>query len=710
MTRLLAAAVGLIAAWTVAAQAPAPAPDVAWPREAKGADGTVILVYQPQIETWADNNLTARAAVAVTRPGEKEPSYGVIELAARTAIDKASDVATLSALRVTKSSFPGASEEDAKRYLATLRGAVKRDSWPVSVQALQANLAITQARSKQKAQPVKNDPPQILFSTTPSILVLIDGEPAQRPVKDVTTLERVINTQALVLLDKPSSAYYLWAVGRWWAAKAVTSPWEPAVAPPSSLEKTRAVLDKQYDPLDGKDADGKPLFDPAITPRIVVATKPTELLQAKGEPQMSPIPGTQLLYMANSQNDILFHLGSQAYYALISGRWFTAKTMNGPWSHVAAKDLPADFAKIPPDHQMGDLLASVPGTAQSREAAIANEIPQTATVQRDVKPTPIAFDGGQPQWKPIEGTGLSYAPNTASPVIRVDEKSYYVVQNGVWFVATAPAGPWAVATTVPAVMYSIPPSSPVHYVTYVRVYSSSPTTVFVGYTPGYYGTVMSTDGVVVYGTGYYYPAYIGTYWYPYPPSYGYGAGFTVGFFWGFAMAGGGYRPCCYGGGGGVYVSHHTNINIDNGYNRWGNSAKAQPRPATRDVQSRQVGNTTVAKGAGNNVYAGRDGNVYRNQGGDWEKYQGKGQGWSDIDKGQPRADNSLPGGNRGGQPRADQSLPGETRGSLDRQAQSRDMGNQRAQQYGSSGGYGGGGFGGGRGGGGGGRGGGGRGR
>jgi len=146
MTRLLAAAVGLLAAWTVAAQAPAPAPDVAWPREAKGADGTVILVYQPQIETWADNNLTARAAVAVTRPGEKEPSYGVIELAARTAIDKASDVATLSALRVTKSSFPGASEEDAKRYLATLRGAVRRDTWPVSVQALQANLAITQAR------------------------------------------------------------------------------------------------------------------------------------------------------------------------------------------------------------------------------------------------------------------------------------------------------------------------------------------------------------------------------------------------------------------------------------------------------------------------------------------------------------------------------------------------------------------------------------
>ena len=67
------------------------------------------------------------------------------------------DQRALSELRITKSNFPGASEADAKRYLATLRAAVTKTSWPVSVQALQANLAITQARSKQKAQPVKND-------------------------------------------------------------------------------------------------------------------------------------------------------------------------------------------------------------------------------------------------------------------------------------------------------------------------------------------------------------------------------------------------------------------------------------------------------------------------------------------------------------------------------------------------------------------------
>jgi uncharacterized membrane protein YgcG len=349
---------------------------------------------------------------------------------------------------------------------------------------------------------------------------------------------------------------------------------------------------------------------------------------------------------------------------------------------------------------MADVLMSVPGTPPAREAAIANQIPQTATVQRDVQPTPVAYDGGQPQWKPIDGTPLSYAPNTASPVIRVDEKTYYTVQNGVWFSATAPAGPWVVAVTVPAVIYTIPPSSPMHYMTYVRVYGSTPTTVVVGYTPGYYGTVMSSDGVVVYGTGYYYPAYIGPYypyyWYPYPPTYGFAVGFSVGIFFGFAVGppwhvGG----CCWGGG--PRVVHYSNVNINNSYNRWGGKSTSITGPGGRNVKATQVGDTTLAKGSGsNNLYAGRDGNVYRrNESGDWQKHGGKGEGWSDLGPGGERPSQQPAGGGRdrpqqqpaGGARDRPQQQPAETRGSLDRQYQSRQTGEQRSQQFRSGGGY-----------------------
>ena len=61
---------------------------------------------------------------------------------------------------------------------------------------------------------------------------------------------------------------------------------------------------------------------------------------------------------------------------------------------------------------------------------------------------------------------------------------------GVWFTASRITGPWVIATSVPAVVYTIPPSSPLYYVTYVRIYETTPQVVYVGYTPGYLGTVV----------------------------------------------------------------------------------------------------------------------------------------------------------------------------------------------------------------------------
>ena len=41
----------------------------------------------------------------------------------------------------------------------------------------------------------------------------------------------------------------------------------------------------------------------------------------------------------------------------------------------------------------------------------------------------------------IEGTQLQYAVNSPTPVIQVSPQAYYAVENGVWFMATVPAGP-----------------------------------------------------------------------------------------------------------------------------------------------------------------------------------------------------------------------------------------------------------------------------
>ena len=92
------------------------------------------------------------------------------------------------------------------------------------------------------------------------------------------------------------------------------------------------------------------------------------------------------------------------------------------------------------------MLVSVPGTPQAKEALIANEIPQTAAITRSAAKLNVTYSGA-PDFQPIPDTNLTYAVNTATPVIYVPPSSaYYAVQNGVWFTSASATGPWMVAT------------------------------------------------------------------------------------------------------------------------------------------------------------------------------------------------------------------------------------------------------------------------
>jgi hypothetical protein len=290
---------------------------------------------------------------------------------------------------------------------------------------------------------------------------------------------------------------------------------------------------------------------------VYIATTPTELIVTDGEPQYAPIEGTNLLAVTNTTANVFKDLDDQQTYVLLSGRWFRGPSNNGPWENVAGGSLPRDFALIPDASAKENAKASVPGTPQAAEAVIANTIPTTAKVDRAASvQLPVQIDG-EPQLKPVEGTPLRYIFNASIPVIRVDAKSWYAVYSGVWYVATSAGGPWVVADMVPAVIYSIPVTSSLHYVTYVRIYNATPRYVYVGYTPGYYGTVIAPDGTVVYGTGYRYPAYVSRrHWFAPIVTYGYGCGmrwtpwygwsFGFGFGWGYPDAWA-YPPAPYWG-------------------------------------------------------------------------------------------------------------------------------------------------------------------
>ena len=46
-----------------------------WPREIVAPEAKVVI-YQPQLESFKENRLTARSAVSVTKTGTTEPVFG----------------------------------------------------------------------------------------------------------------------------------------------------------------------------------------------------------------------------------------------------------------------------------------------------------------------------------------------------------------------------------------------------------------------------------------------------------------------------------------------------------------------------------------------------------------------------------------------------------------------------------------------------------
>jgi hypothetical protein len=84
-------------------------------------------------------------------------------------------------------------------------------------------MAIAEARTSSSGYQLKNDPPQIFFSTRRAILILIDREPVLRPVKDAN-LNRVINTRVLILRDESTGRYYLHLMDGWMESAAAVGP------------------------------------------------------------------------------------------------------------------------------------------------------------------------------------------------------------------------------------------------------------------------------------------------------------------------------------------------------------------------------------------------------------------------------------------------------------------------------------------------------
>jgi hypothetical protein len=171
-------------------------------------------------------------------------------------------------------------------------------------------------------------------------------------------------------------------------------------------------------------------------PPIFISTEPAILLTVQGVPVLAPIKGLQLKFVVNSNWDLFLAPAESRYYLLAGETWLTTESLSGSWT-VPGK-LPSELKELPSgenwDHVRKAAAAGVNKSSKAPKVFYADQ------------PAELIVFAGDPIYKRIPDTSLSYATNTDSWVFTdsADGQIYYLVA-GRWFRAGQLEGPWTYA-------------------------------------------------------------------------------------------------------------------------------------------------------------------------------------------------------------------------------------------------------------------------
>ncbi len=413
--------------------APAANP-VTFPHPVTGEAGTVV-VHTPQIDAWKNfESIEARVAVEVTLAGEEEAVFGVAEFTGDTDPNLELRVVAIDNIKITATSFPISDDARRERLDKAFRSIVEPKTSYVPLDVILTYIAPDAAIADTPG--LSFDPPPIFYSSTPAVLVITDGEPLLAPIQD-TNLVYAVNTNWDLFRYKENE-WYLRDDDRWLKNKSLSGEWKFDNSLPGNFKKL---------PDDGNWTETKAAIPPEKRdedePTVFVSDRPAELIVTDGSPQHRTIGAAGLEYVDDTESDVFRY--ELEYYYLVSGRWFRASLLRGPWKHV--KKLPEVFATIPQDHEKSHVLAAVPNTEEARLAVLEASLPRKATISRDAgKDVSVYYQGDEPLFEPISGTEVERVINSPNDVLRY-ENAYYLCDNAVWYLSMNPNGPWTVADT-----------------------------------------------------------------------------------------------------------------------------------------------------------------------------------------------------------------------------------------------------------------------
>ena len=252
-------------------------------------------------------------------------------------------------------------------YNGWLSAASLRGPWtiaeepPGAVSALQAARASGRAdlltgkpNAKTGKLPAlsKNNVPRIVVATQPAVLVGVSGEPKFVPIPG-TSLEYVGNTKAHIFRDTSTKRVYVLAGTRWFTGTPAPGVFEltPIAVDklPADIARIPANSPKHAVAVYAKPG-GVPAAQPELPPVPDVVAVPRSRARfdvvINGDPQLQPIRGTQLNYVANASAPII-QVDINSWYGEQNGIWFKAPDATGPWT--VTDQVPPEIYSIPPN-------------------------------------------------------------------------------------------------------------------------------------------------------------------------------------------------------------------------------------------------------------------------------------------------------------------------------------------------------------------------
>jgi hypothetical protein len=747
------------------------ASDPGWPRE-RYQDGTRLLIYQPQVDDWKNfQQLSWRMAVSLTPKSGKEV-VGVVEMKGKTDVDNVAKVVIITNPEVTGTYFPSLDPATKEKMEQSFKSLVP----PTISISLHRLIASVPKQEAPAGVQLNNDPPKIFVGYRPSILLSVDGKPVLSEVPN-TNLKFVVNTQWPLFFDGENSSYYTPVGRQWLTANSLDAQWSATKKLPRDMSKVPqdkewSALKKMIPPPAKSDGVAPAVFYSDKPAEVILFDGQPVYMQIPGT-QLTYATNTDSVVFVFTPTQQFYYLTAGRWFSAmdLQGPWtYATPDLPADFAKIpASSPASAILASVPGTEEAKDavLLAQVPTTmtVKPNEAQAKVKVEYGGEPKfESIKGTSMSYAAntrdkvikvGDVYYLCLQGVWFM-SPNPQGP----------------W--TTCTSVPQEIYTIPPS-----SPVYNVTYVTQTANPDGTVTANYTaGYLGGFI-LGAATGAIIANGSGYWWPPYAyGSYYYPYAATYcggyyygGYGYHYATPYYnsatgaygwkqtaygpYGSATRGAAYNPYTgtYARGASVSTPYGSR-SAAQAYNpytgtyaqtrqgssptaQWGSSYVSQGnKSATMGHYSTANGtvagisgsqggeaagastargNTAVGKTASGNMYAGHDGNVYKNTGNGWEKYDNG--SWNSVNKPQPNWQGAESSQQRTGtenyQQRAsagsnyDRSGGGFDRsggggfGDLDREAQDRFRGGQQSQRFqdfqrGGGDRFGGGGFGGGR--------------